>query len=132
MRYLFDTDICVGLIRRKSPALLKRARACAPGDLGISSITLAELCFGAAKSSNPRQNGEALRSFLAPFEVAPFEAGAAGYYGILRAELERLGSVIGPLDMLIAAHALSLNVVLITNNVREFRRVHGLRWENWL
>ena len=99
-------------------------------DIGVSSITAAELAFGVAKSRSAR-NRAALEGFLLPLEIAEFDLSAAFAYGDLRAELERRGEPIGPLDLQIAAHALSLKTILVTNNEREFRKVPGLTLENW-
>jgi len=100
-------------------------------DVGISSITLSELEYGVAKSQKPQQNKLALAEFLAPIEILPYDDMAAEQYGEIRALLEKKGTPIGSLDMLIAAHALSLNSILVTNNESEFRRVPGLIVENW-
>lgn len=129
--FVLDTNICVALIRQRSEALLTRLRAQPIGGVAISSITLAELEYGVEKSTRPEQNRDALIAFLAPLEVLRFDEAAASRYGVLRADLERRGQPIGSLDLLIAAHALSLGVTLVTNNVREFRRVPGLMVEDW-
>jgi tRNA(fMet)-specific endonuclease VapC len=129
---LLDTNICIELIRGQSAKILKHLRKCKIGQVGISSITLAELEFGVAKSSNPRQNKLALMEFCAPLEICPFDDNAAVAYGQIRAALELKGKPIGPLDTLIAAHALALNAVLVTNNRREFDRVPKLQVENWM
>jgi tRNA(fMet)-specific endonuclease VapC len=102
-----------------------------PGSVGISIITISELQFGAAKSQNPQRNCSALEQFLLPLEILDYDSAAASYYGDVRARLEKSGTPIGPLDTLIAAHALSLNAVLVTNNLSEFRRVSGLKVEDW-
>jgi tRNA(fMet)-specific endonuclease VapC len=129
--YLLDTNICIYLIRKQSKELLKRIQRCKPGDIAISSITLAELRYGVEKSRFPEKNTEALDTFLMSFEVLPFDDNAAHSYGRMRANLEKSGRLIGPLDMMIAAHALSVEAVLVTNNEREFSRVSGLEIENW-
>jgi len=98
----------------------------------ISSITLAELQYGVAKSARPEHNAVLVAEFCAPLAILPFDDHAAETYGKVRAALERRGEPIGPLDTLIAAHALSLDMTLLTSNDREFRRVAGLRVENWL
>ena len=100
------------------------------GDVGISSITLAELQYGIEKSSNSEKNREALEKFLTPIEIIDYGYEATVEYGKIRAELEKKGITIGPLDMLIASHAKSLDVIPVTNNVREFERIAGLRIEN--
>lgn len=99
--------------------------------MGVSAITLAELEFGVAKSSRPQQNNEALQAFVAPLEILPFDDRAACRHGEIRACLEQQGQPIGSLDMLIAAHAGSLSLTLVTNNFREFEKVPGLALENW-
>jgi tRNA(fMet)-specific endonuclease VapC len=130
MKRLLDTDICIYLINRDRPQVLAQLRRFHPTSIAISSLTLAELAWGVAKSGSPR-NRAALESFIASFTVLAFDASAAFDYGDLRARLQRAGTPIGPMDMLIAAHALSLDMTLVTNNEREFRRVPDLRIENW-
>ena len=131
--HLLDTCICVELLRRRPSAMLwAHLRRQAIGTVGISAITLAELRYGVARSQVPEHNGLALNQFLVPLVIATFEARAAAVYGRLRADLHQLGQPIGPLDTLIAAHALSLDAVLITSNEKEFRRVPGLVVHNWL
>lgn len=130
MKYLLDTDICIYIINEHPKRVLDRFRKYSVGDLGISSITASELAFGVAKSGSAK-NRAALEGFMLPLEVAQYDLRAALIYGEIRAGLERSGMTIGPLDMLIAAHALSLGATLVTNNEKEFRRVAGLRCENW-
>lgn len=133
MRYLLDTNICIYLINRKPQheAVLRHMDGLMYGDILISSITVAELRYGVAKSARPEQNKENFESFIERFEVAAFDDAAAAAYGNIRATLECAGTPIGPLDTLIAAHALCLQCTLVTNNVREFERVAGLKIENW-
>ena len=131
IKYMLDTNICIYIIRKKPGAVLRRLQRSRVSDIGISSITLSELEYGAAKSSRPQQNKLALTEFLAPIEILPYDDLAAQQYGELRAHLERKGKPIGSLDMLIAAHALSLKCILVTNNEVEFRRVPKLNIENW-
>ena len=132
MKYLLDTNICIALIRQRPAGLLQRLTALEPGEVGLSSITLAELIYGAAKSSQTEQNLAALEQFLLPLELVNFDESAATVYGQIRAGLEREGKIIGSMDMLIAAHALSLNTILVTNNTKEFGRVSGLLLEDWI
>jgi tRNA(fMet)-specific endonuclease VapC len=132
MKYLLDTNICIYLIKHHPPAVRKHFERLVPGDVGISSITLAELEHGVAKSRFPEKNRAALMQFVLPLEILAFNAEAALAYGHVRADLENRGGPIGALDLLIAAQALELAVVLVTNNLREFRRVRGLRVENWV
>ncbi|MBW8333897.1 MAG: type II toxin-antitoxin system VapC family toxin [Prolixibacteraceae bacterium] len=131
MEYLLDTNICIYIIKKKPAEVFEKFKNLALGDVGISSITLAELQYGIAKSSSPEKNREALEKFLTPIEILDYGYEATVEYGKIRAELEKKGIPIGPLDMLIASHAKSLDVVLVTNNVREFERVADLKIENW-
>ena len=131
IRHLLDTDICIALIRGRSSSTLKRLKQCQPGSVGISSITLAELQYGVAKSSDPARNQAALLEFCAPLDILEFGLAGAATYGNVRSMLGTKGIPIGPLDTLIAAHALSLPAILVTNNEREFRRIDGLKVENW-
>jgi len=101
------------------------------GSIGISTITVAELQYGIMKSSNPEKNQDALEKFLAPLEIINFDYNATIHYGAIRSELERKGTPIGPLDTLIASHAKSLDLTLVTNNEKEFERVADLKIENW-
>jgi tRNA(fMet)-specific endonuclease VapC len=102
------------------------------GSIGISTITMAELQYGVHKSQMLEKNQVALNSFLLPLEIAPFEENAAAEYGKIRSALEKSGVSIGSLDTLIGAHAKSLNAILVTNNIREFERIEGLKIENWI
>jgi len=131
MKYMLDTNICIGLIRQNSPALIERLIACTPGEAGVSSITVAELAYGAQKSNQVQQNMQALEQFLLPFEMADFDQRASLAYGAIRAMLEREGKIIGAMDMLIGAHALSLKVTLVTNNTKEFQRIPNLKIDDW-
>ena len=131
MAYLLDTNICVYVIRGRRHEALARFAQHALADLMVSSVTAAELYFGIEKSDYREDNLAVLDNFLAPLVLAPFGGAASKVYGRIRVDLERRGLPIGPLDTLIAAHALSLDAVLVTNNVREFARVPGLRLENW-
>lgn len=131
MRFLLDTNVCIDMIRGKSDRILPRLRRCRPGDVGISSITLAELWHGVAKSRDPEGNAAALEGFLLPLEVLDFGEAAALAYGAIRASLEKVGTPIGSMDTLIAAHAVSLGVTLVTSNTREFRRVRTLVVIDW-
>jgi tRNA(fMet)-specific endonuclease VapC len=132
MKYMHDTDVCVHLIRKKPTDLLHRLTGYSIYDIGISSITVAELQYGVQKSSRPVQNQQALDQFLIPLSIVDFDYDAAISYGYIRSHLEAQGTMIGSLDSLIAAHALSRNVILVTNNTGEFSRVPGLVVDNWL
>ena len=132
MNYLLDTNICIYIIKQKPKSVLSRFANISPLDIGVSTITVAELEYGVAKSLFPQQNRAALQKFLSPLNIYDFDANAGVLYGLLRSKLESKGATIGSLDMLIAAHALSLNCTLVTNNTREFERVEGLEIENWV
>ena len=132
IRYLLDTNICIYIINRRPAEIIRRFKQLDVGQIGLSAITVSELMYGVAKSKNRRQNTQRLEEFLTPFEIIPYDEIAAGIYGEIRVQLERRGALIGPLDLLIAAHALGGDLVLVTNNEREFRRVEGLQVENWL
>lgn len=132
MRFMLDTDTCIALIKRKPAPVLRRLTALAPGEAGISAVTLAELRYGVEKSAARDRNDRALDAFVLPLEVAAFDEAAAAAYGAVRSALEKAGTPIGPLDTQIGAHALSLGAALVTHNVREFRRVPGLTVVDWL
>ena len=131
MKYLLDTSICIYLIKKKPASVLERFTTQIVGDIGLSSISVAELEYGVQKSQLQEKNQQALFQFLAPLAIANFDAVAATVYGQIRAALEIQGVSIGSLDALIAAHAISLGATLVTNNEREFSRVPGLGLENW-
>lgn len=129
---MLDTDTCIAIIKQRPEAALRKMRGKNLGQVGVSSITVGELAYGAALSARPVENAIALREFLLALEVAPFDDDAAMQYGVVRAALERRGSPIGSLDTLIAAQALAADLVLVTHNTREFSRVAGLRLDDWL
>ena len=131
MKFLLDTNMCIYLIKKKPPQVLERFNDYLVGEIGVSSITVAELQYGVKKSQRPTQNQRALGQFLIPLVIADFDEQAAEAYGRTRAALEAQGTPIGALDTLIAAHALSLDVTLVTNNTRELSRVPDLRLANW-
>ena len=128
---LLDTNICIYIINAKPPAVLERFRQYRMGDIGLFSVVAAELAFGVAKSDSAR-NRQALEMFLAPLIILPFDTAAVWVYGDLRADLERRGTPIGSLDTMIAAHALSQQALLISNNTREFSKVPDLQLDNWV
>lgn len=131
MSYMLDTNICIYAMKNKPEKVLQRLKEEINDGVCISSITLAELEYGMKHSSNPAKNEQALLRFLLPFDVLPFGAAAASEYGEIRAYLQKVGTPIGAMDMLIAAHAKSEDIVLVTNNTRGFERVVGLELENW-
>ena len=132
MNALLDTNICIYLIENKPIEVLDRFDEYAVGDIAVSSITVAELYFGVSKSQRVVQNRQALEQFLLPLEITHFGPESAIAYGDIRTELESQGTPIGPLDTLIAAQAIGLDLTLVTNNTREFERVPGLKLENWI
>jgi tRNA(fMet)-specific endonuclease VapC len=132
MKWMLDTNTCIAIIKQAPEPALKKLRGKSVGQVGLSSIALSELANGAAGSARPAQNFAALLEFLMALEVAPYDYAAAMQYGDVRASLEQKGRPIGPLDTLIAAHALALDAILVTHNTREFGRVKGLRIEDWL
>lgn len=131
MKLLLDTNICIYIIKRKPAAVLERFLDYQIGDIGISSITLSELRYGVAKSSHREKNAKALDEFTIPLEVVPYDEAAAHVYGDIRASLEKDGTPIGTMDMLIASHAVSLGIPLVTNNTREFLRIPSLNLIDW-
>ena len=131
MTYMLDTNICIYVMKNRPERVLERFRKELDRGICISSITLAELEYGMKHSSNPVKNEQSLLKFLLPLSILPFGQAAASAYGEIRAYLQRKGTPIGPLDMLIAAHARAENMILVTNNIREFERVPGLELENW-
>lgn len=132
MNYILDTNICIYIIKKKPESVLEKLNEKRLGIIGISIITVSELFYGVRKSLFPEKNLEALKNFLIPFEIFKFDFNSAIFYGKIRNELEKGGTPIGSLDMLIAAHALSLNHILVTNNEKEFSRVKDLKIENWV
>jgi tRNA(fMet)-specific endonuclease VapC len=133
MIYLLDTNICIYIINEKPGEILRKFERYPIHEFGISAITQAELQYGVAKSKNKNTNQIALDEFLLPLTILPFHGEKlVGCYGEIRALLESKGKTIGPLDMLIAAHALSLDLTIISNNIKEFSRVPNLKCENWI
>lgn len=131
MKYLIDTNICIYIINKRPAAVIKKFKQFELGEIGISTITVSELQYGVAKSIYRKKNEVRLEEFLAPLEILTYDQTAARVYGDIRFQLEKRGRLIGPLDLLIAAHAISQNLVLITNNDKEFKRIKKLKIENW-
>ena len=130
--YMLDTDICIYIIKRKPKSALKRLESLQPGQLAMSAITFAELMNGAKKSKQVEANVAILNELGELIQIRPFDQKAAIFYGDVRSTLEKKGKIIGSNDLLIAAHALSLDCILVSNNEKEFKRVNGLRIENWI
>ncbi|MDQ6955028.1 MAG: PIN domain-containing protein [Mariprofundaceae bacterium] len=129
--YMLDTNICIYLIKNNPPHVRTYFERLKPGDILLSSIVLAELMYGISKSQKKERNMLALEMFLLPLEIVSFDTSAAEKYGDIRSILEQSGQIIGGNDLFIAAHALSLDVALVTNNMKEFTRVPKLKLENW-
>ncbi len=132
MKFLLDTNICIYIINRKPAVVIERMKQTGVDSIALSSITLAELSYGVEKSERPVQNRLALIKFLLPFPILAFDDTSAFAYGRIRAHMEKTGSIIGSLDLLIGAQAISAGLTLITNNTREFSQVPELRIENWV
>lgn len=132
MKYMLDTNICIYAIKNKPENVLKKFKENMQEGLCISVVTLAELEYGVEKSSNPEKNTAALLQFVSLLDIIPFDNDAALEYGKICAYLHKKGMPIGTMDMLIAAHAKSQDLILVTNNVREFERVTDLKIENWV
>ena len=130
MSYLLDTNICIYIINSRPANVLQRFHQERIGNIGISCITASELTYGVIKSGSEK-NRLALEMFLAPLEIYSFDESVIWQYGEVRADLEKQGKPIGALDTMIAARALALNTILVTNNTREFSGVEGLHYENW-
>lgn len=129
--YMLDTNICIYAIKHSSSKLIERLKECDTNDVCISSITYSELVYGVEKSEAKEKNWLALTLMLTNIKVLDYDTSASEEYGLIRADLERKGCVIGPLDLLIASHAKSQDCTLITNNMKKFKRVKGLKLENW-
>ncbi|MCK5674734.1 MAG: type II toxin-antitoxin system VapC family toxin [Spirochaetales bacterium] len=134
MKYLFDTNICIYLINKKFEYLIDRVEKYGIENIGISSITIAELEYGIAKSSSPQkeENRVALLEFLLPFKFIDFNQNDAYEYGRIRQDLQSHGKIIGNMDILIGSQAVSRELILVTNNEKEFKRIEGLEIENWV
>jgi tRNA(fMet)-specific endonuclease VapC len=131
MGFLLDTNVCVDYFTGRYPKVVAHLQASSPEDLFVSSVVVAELRYGADHSARRRTNHTRIDVFVEEIEVLDFDLGAAAAYGRVRARLEEGGTPIGPNDMLIAAHALSRRLTVVTDNTEEFRRVKGLKVANW-
>ena len=132
--YMLDTNMCIYIIKKKVQTVLTKLKENRKSGLYISSITLAELEFGNANADDlyKERNKAALMEFLTIMEIKHFDENAAKEYGIIKKDLKDRNCLIGPLDMLIGAHAKSLNLTMVTNNTREFERIQNLKIENWI
>ena len=132
MRYMLDTNICIYLIKHKPLQVFEKLQEHNPDEICISAVTYAELVHGVEKSKAVERNRLALTILLSNIEILDFDMKAAEEYGRIRADLEKKGTPIGPLDMMIAGHVKSLDYTVVINNVGEFKRVEGLQYENWV
>jgi tRNA(fMet)-specific endonuclease VapC len=129
---MLDTNICIYIIKNRPESVKERFKEFEIGELCISSITVSELMYGVYKSEYVEKNLIAIENFLMPFDIVNYDYEASVEYGKIRSDLERKGQVIGGMDMQIAAHAKALNMVLVTTNSKEFKRVNGLEIDNWV
>lgn len=129
--YLLDTNIIIYTLKNKFENIKVMIESAGMNNVCVSSLTVAELEHGAAKSSNPDKSRALMYEFLTPFEIMNFDTKSAEFYGRIRADLERCGQIIGPMDLLIASVAMANNGIIVTNNEREFERIKGLKIENW-
>ena len=132
MPYLLDTNTCIYFLNRSSENIIARMKSLSPADIKLSSITVAELFFGAEKSKAKKKNQAVVDTFIHNFEQIPFDSKCCRIYAEIRSSLEKKGTPIGPMDLLIASITLTHNLTLVTNNVNEFKRVKGLIIENWI
>lgn len=132
MNYFLDTNICIYLLNKKSEKLVEKILSISPERIKIPSIVKAELLYGAEKSKKKKENIEKVKKFLAAIEICPFDENSAVYYSKIRAKLEFSGNIIGPNDLIIASTVSSNNGTLVTNNLKEFRRVSNLKVVNWI
>ena len=130
--YLLDTNICIYIIKKKPVDVLKTLKTKLKKNIYVSSITIAELEYGVAKSQFPEKNKIALIEFLSIFNILPFDDIDAVEFGMIKTDLEKKGKIIGPMDLLIAGQAKSKKLILVTNNIKEFERVEGRKIENWV
>jgi tRNA(fMet)-specific endonuclease VapC len=130
--YLLDTNICIYIINNSPKKVVDRVKKLKVHQVKLSSISLAELEYGASKSSSRERNRKALINFASAFDIVYFNDNDAEVYGLIRAELEKKGQVIGPYDMQIAAQAITRDLILVTNNTEEFARIPNLKLENWV
>ena len=132
MTFLLDTKICIYIIKNKYIDIVKKMEKVGIENIGVSSITIAEMEYGISKSTKPKESESKLYEFLVPFTVLDFNVSAARYYGKIRNELNRKGTPIGTMDLLIASIAIANRLKIVTNNEKEFERISGLRIENWI
>ena len=130
--YLLDTNICIYIINKNPINVIEKVKTFKPNQIKLSAISVSELEYGVSKSKNREKNRNALTDFVSGFDIIPFDDEDAEVYGLIRADLEKRGQLIGPYDMQIAAQAIAKDLVLVTNNTGEFERVKGIKLENWI
>jgi tRNA(fMet)-specific endonuclease VapC len=130
--YLLDTNICIYILKKKPISVFEKFKSLKIGDIKVSSITVAELYFGAYNSQNVEQNVKVVNNFLLPFDIVDFDESSAINYAKIKVDLRKKGQIIGELDMQIAGLALAKDLILVTNNEKEFRRIKNLKIENWV
>jgi tRNA(fMet)-specific endonuclease VapC len=129
---LLDTNICIYFLNKASEKIIEHFHQLSPAEIKLSSITVAELFYGADKSKARIRNRKIAEEFVSTFQIIPFDDRCCNYYSKIRNSLEKSGTPIGPMDMLIASVCLTNNYILVTNNTKEFKRVSGLKLENWI
>jgi tRNA(fMet)-specific endonuclease VapC len=132
MIYLLDTNTCIYFLNKSSEKIVSQFKRLSPSEINLASITVAELFYGAEKSKAKKKNWAIIENFVSNFEIVPFDEKSCAIYARIRASLEKSGLPIGPMDLLIASISLANNYILVTNNIKEFRRIKGLKIENWL
>ena len=130
--YLLDTNICIYIINKHPQYVVEKIKTFKPSQIKLSSISIAELEYGASKSKYRDNNREAILDFASAFDIVSFDDNDAEIFGLIRSDLEKRGKIIGPYDMQIAAQSISRNLILVTNNVNEFSRVNNIKIENWI
>lgn len=132
MIYLLDTNTCIYFLNRSSEKIISQFKRFSPAEINLPSITVAELFYGAEKSKAKKKNWAIVENFISTFEIVPFNEKSCEIYARIRASLEKSGASIGPIDLLIASISLANNYILVSNNIKEFRRIKGLKLENWV
>ena len=132
MIYLLDTNTCIYFLNRSSEKIISQFKRFSPSEINLPSITVAELYYGAEKSKAKKKNWAIVENFVSTFEIVPFDEKSCEIYARIRASLEKSGIPIGPMDLLIASISLANNSTLVTNNIKEFSRIKGLKLENWV
>ena len=132
MTHLLDTNTCIYFLNRTSERIISQFKRFSPSGIKLPSIPVAELFYGAEKSKAKKKNRAIVENFVSTFEIIPFDEKSCKIYARIRASLEKSGVPIGPMDLLIASISLANNFILVTNNIKEFRRIKGLKLENWV